>query len=285
MVLLLKYMTNKEYQFEICKFLVQRRLDDKDEQMRIVIFRLKDFPLFDRKKSIKENMDKFKQALNQIIKDSQKDPVIEIRNKEILNKLVENYDNNKEIKIKYKRIKLDYFLGIIYSQAHSNEFILKKFIKENKMEIYYNGKKIRFDSIRGELAKMCRYMFNDRIANPDEEKGYNINKHNWEKCDPINYISFRSIDIIHNPGITETKMSYLTCLMCYNADREKLDSQNNPDLLNDNNSTSTNIGKINDKSNDSFGIDLIKVRPQIQAGDDRFIKLNKIGKIRKFVVV
>jgi hypothetical protein len=276
---------DKRYQFKLCRFLVKRRLDDKDERMRIVIFGLKDFPLFDRNKSIEKNMDKFMQALNQIIKENPKNPVIEIRNKEVLNELLKNYNDNKEIKIKYKRIKLDYFLGIIYSKAHPDKFILKKFIEENKMEIYYNGEKIRFDSIRGELGKMCRFMFNDRIANPDEEKGYNINEHNWEESEAVNHISFRSIDIIYDPGITETKMSYLTCLMCYNADREKLDLQSNPDFLDDNNSTSINIGKINDKSNASFGIDLIKVRPQVQAGDDRFIKLNKIGKIRKFVVV
>ena len=277
-------MNNKEYQFKICKFLVKRKLEDEDERKKITNFKLKDLPLFDRKKSIKENMDKLKQSLNQIIKANPKEPIIEIRNKEALNKLVKNYNDNKKIKIKYKRIKLDYFLGKICSKAYPDKLFLRKFIEDKKIEIYYNGKNIRY-GIRGVLGMMCRFMFNDRVANPDEDKGYNINDHNWEKCDPINYISFRSIAITYEPGITEVNLSHLVCLMYYHADREKLNLQSEELLSDDNLQVNININKINQKARTSLGIDLIKVGTLGQSDNDGVIKLSKIGQIKKMIMI
>jgi hypothetical protein len=283
-------MTNKEYQYKICKFLVQRRLDDKDEQMRIVIFRLKDFPLFDRKKSIKENMGKFKQALNEIIKYSSKDPVIEIRNKEVLNGLVENYNNNKEIKIKYKRIKLDYFLGKIHSKAHPNKFFLRKFILNKKIKIYYNGKDIGF-GCRKKRGRICRFMFGDYVRDPDMDDQFEYySSHPDEKPDGKYYISFNNLHMQYWPGVTEIKTLDLVCLFYYHGDDDKINLQSNiqsnlKESYKKNKAINLNLKRINEKVKNEFGIDLLEIIPSRQEDYNYRIKLAKLGKIEKFDIV
>jgi hypothetical protein len=158
------FKTIKDYRFRLCNFLIEQRNNYKDGVKNTVSFKLKDFPKFDEHLIDEENMKEFKKDMEQLLDEEVEEtgkPPIKIINNDILkdlDSLVKSYQNNEEIKIKYKRKEIESFLSELSGLSSKQKSDSKnkplenlpenfgwadveiKFIDENKIAISIKGK-------------------------------------------------------------------------------------------------------------------------------------------------
>jgi hypothetical protein len=153
----------KKYQFKLLDFLIDQRKNFKRGRKNTIFFKLQEFPVFDNGLLDEENMEEFKKEIEELIIEE----VVEVKNIETLdnikkldlNKLINDYQDNKEIGIKYDRRDLEELKDYLLVRKHKDKSEIKllenlpknfgwadveiKFIDENKIAISVKGKHIK----------------------------------------------------------------------------------------------------------------------------------------------
>jgi hypothetical protein len=278
----------KQYQFKLCKFLIDQRKKHKRGVKNTISFKLQEFPLLDKELKLIENMEDLKKELEELVEEE----VIQIKNPEILkdlNILTNNYLDNEEIKIKYDRIDIEKFLERANPEQKPDIFYLEKFEEDNKIKIYYNKKEVsfKFYSIRGAL---CMLMFGDEIKEVERDKDFDPEDYNDDKdedgynatCDYSHKVSIKLIYRNYVPhGEKKVNIEDLTCLIYYQGDWAKIDKANKEEKITYNDRIYRFLLRINEraKEKNNLEIDLFSVVKSGEFSHNGKVKLKKLCKI------